>query len=60
MPFKTYIDILAGYCHNTTAAKWTGVLEVQMYTVSENAYLMIDSLRIDYNDLGPFGIPPEQ
>ncbi len=57
--FKIYLDILAGFCHNNTMAKWTGVLGGADVYGFENAYLMLDSLRIDYNILGPFGIPSD-
>jgi len=52
--FKGYLDITAEYCANKTIAKWEGKLGAADVFTFENAYTMVESLRIDYNVLGPF------
>jgi hypothetical protein len=52
--FKTYLDVTAEYCANATNAKWTGKLGAADVFGFENAFKMIESLRIDYDVLGPF------
>lgn len=53
--FKAYLDITAEYCANVTNEKWLGVLGGADVFGFENAYTMIESLRIDWDNLGPFG-----
>ncbi|KAL8715732.1 MAG: hypothetical protein Q9220_000399 [cf. Caloplaca sp. 1 TL-2023] len=49
-------DVLAGWCGNKTIAAWLGRLAgVDVYT-PDNAVTMINSLRIDFGLLGPFGV----
>jgi glyoxylase-like metal-dependent hydrolase (beta-lactamase superfamily II) len=52
--FKGYLDITAEYCANKTVAKWDGKLGAADVFTFENAYTMVERLRLDYNVLGPF------
>jgi glyoxylase-like metal-dependent hydrolase (beta-lactamase superfamily II) len=54
--YKTYIDDLATYCANVTNEKWLGVIGAADVYGFENALVMVESLRIDYDVLGPFGV----
>jgi glyoxylase-like metal-dependent hydrolase (beta-lactamase superfamily II) len=54
--FKAYLDVTAEYCANLTNAKWVGRLGAADVFGFENAYKMIESLRIDYDVLGPFAV----
>ena len=56
--FETYLDTLAGYCANVTTEKWTGKLAGADVFGLSNAHVMLESLRIDYDILGPFGVAP--
>jgi len=56
--FKTYLDIVTNYCANVTTEKWLGKLGAVDVWAFENAYAMVESLRIDSNVLGPFGVQP--
>jgi glyoxylase-like metal-dependent hydrolase (beta-lactamase superfamily II) len=54
--FRAYLDTLAEYCANLTNEKWLGVLgAADVYGVT-NAYIMVESLRLDFDVLGPFGV----
>lgn len=56
--FKTYLDAAANQAAQPVVAKYSGRLAaVDVFTV-ENAFAMIESLRIDQGLLGPFGIRP--
>jgi glyoxylase-like metal-dependent hydrolase (beta-lactamase superfamily II) len=52
--FKGYLDITAEYCGNKTLARWIGRLGAADVFAFENAYKMVEHLRLDYNVLGPF------
>ena len=53
--FKAYLDTITSHCANITNNKWASRLAAaDVYQVS-NAGVMIESLRIDYGILGPFG-----
>lgn len=54
--FKVYLDVTAQYCANLTNAKWVGRLGAADVFDSDNAFKMIESLRIDYDVLGPFAV----
>lgn len=54
--FKVYLDLTAEYCANLTNAKWVGLLGAADVFDFENAYRVIESLRIDYDVLDPFVI----
>lgn len=56
--FKTIIDAAASYCSNITNEKWLGKLAAADVTGFESAFSMVQSLRIDFNVLGPFGVQP--
>ncbi|KAG0645315.1 hypothetical protein D0Z07_8836 [Hyphodiscus hymeniophilus] len=54
--FKLYLFNIATYCADVTNKKWLGRLGAADVYGFENAYQMVESLRIDYNILGPFGV----
>jgi glyoxylase-like metal-dependent hydrolase (beta-lactamase superfamily II) len=54
--FKAYLDDVTNACANTTNAKWLGKLAAIDTWGFENAYAMVESLRIDFDVLGPFGV----
>jgi glyoxylase-like metal-dependent hydrolase (beta-lactamase superfamily II) len=55
--FIGYIDAVSQYCANVTTEKWLGKLGgADVYTYSHCAS-MVNSVRIDYGTLGPFGVP---
>ena len=56
--FKTYLDLVTNYCANVTTEKWLGKLGAVDVWAFENAYAMVESLRIEWNFLGPFGVQP--
>ena len=55
--FEFYVhDLVAGYCADRTTKKWLGRLAgADVYGLS-NAVTMVESLRIDFGVLGPFGV----
>lgn len=54
--FAGYIDTLAQYCANVTTEKWLGKLGgADVYTYS-HCNALVESIRIDYGVLGPFGV----
>jgi glyoxylase-like metal-dependent hydrolase (beta-lactamase superfamily II) len=56
--FQGYLDGVAGQAANAVVPRWTSRLGgADVYTES-NAYQLVESLRIDYGHLGPFGIHP--
>jgi glyoxylase-like metal-dependent hydrolase (beta-lactamase superfamily II) len=54
--FKIYLEDLANYCADATNKKWLGRLGGADVYGFENAYQMVESLRIDFDELGPFGV----
>jgi glyoxylase-like metal-dependent hydrolase (beta-lactamase superfamily II) len=54
--FKIYLDDLANYCASVTNEKWLNRLGGADVYGFENAYQMLESLRIDFDQLGPFGV----
>jgi glyoxylase-like metal-dependent hydrolase (beta-lactamase superfamily II) len=54
--FKIFSDIVAEYCANTTNEKWLGKLGGADVYGFENAYTMMNSLRLDWDLLGLFGV----
>ncbi len=57
--FKTYLKVATDACAEETNKKWDGRLAGMDAFGWENAYKMIESLRIDYNILGPaFQVQP--
>jgi glyoxylase-like metal-dependent hydrolase (beta-lactamase superfamily II) len=56
--FKTYLSAVAEAAAAPVVAKYTGVLAAaDVYTI-DNAYTMLESLRVDSGVLGPFGVRP--
>ncbi|KAK0762484.1 hypothetical protein N5P37_005300 [Trichoderma harzianum] len=54
--FIGYVDTLTEYCANVTTQKWLGKLAAaDVYTLS-HCETMVESSRIDYGYLGPFGV----
>ena len=51
--FKTYLKVATDMCAEETNKKWNGRLAGMDAFGWENAYKMIESLRIDYDILGP-------
>ena len=56
--FKVYLDTTSVACAKMTNEKWSGKLGGWDAFGVENAYKMIEVLRIDYGILGPFGVSP--
>jgi glyoxylase-like metal-dependent hydrolase (beta-lactamase superfamily II) len=56
--FKTYLDAVSTQAAAPVIAKYTGVLAAADVYTFLNAAAMLDSLRIDAGDLGPFGDHP--
>lgn len=56
--FKAYLDQASQIAGAATLAKWRGRLGGADVFTTDNAYRMLESLRIDYGVLGPFGIKP--
>jgi glyoxylase-like metal-dependent hydrolase (beta-lactamase superfamily II) len=54
--FKVYLDVAAEHCANVTNEKWLGVLGGADVFGFENAYAMVNALRLDWGLLGPFGV----
>jgi glyoxylase-like metal-dependent hydrolase (beta-lactamase superfamily II) len=56
--FQGYLDGVAAQAANAVVPRWLDKLGgADVYTPS-NAYELVESLRIDYGQLGPFGIRP--
>ena len=56
--FRGYLDGVATQAANAVVPRWIDRLGgADVYTVP-NAYQLVESLRIDYGHLGPFGIHP--
>ena len=56
--FRGYLDGVAAQAANAVVPRWIDRLGgADVYTLA-NAYELVESLRIDYGHLGPFGIHP--
>ena len=56
--FRAYLDGVAAQAANAVVPRWIDKLGgADVYTAA-NAYQLVESLRIDYGHLGPFGIHP--
>ncbi len=56
--FRAYLDGVAAQAASAVVPNWIDRLGgADVYTLS-NAYQLVESLRIDYGQLGPFGIRP--
>jgi hypothetical protein len=56
--FKAYLDAAAAQIAAPVTAKYLGKLAAADVFTLDNAYVMFESLRVDYGDLGPFGDHP--
>lgn len=56
--FKAYLDAVATTAAAPVVTKYAGVLGAADVFTFDNAMAMIESLRIDFGELGPFGIHP--
>jgi hypothetical protein len=56
--FKAYLDAVSTQAADPVTAKYTGVLAAADVYTFLNAAAMLDSLRVDTGDLGPFGDHP--
>ncbi|MEV5575261.1 MBL fold metallo-hydrolase [Spirillospora sp. NPDC052269] len=56
--FKAYLDAVATTAAAPVTAKYTGVLAAADVFTVDNAMALVESLRIDHDELGPFGIRP--
>lgn len=54
--FKTYLGYMANECAEKTNEKWLGNLGAADVYGFENAYKMVEVLRLDYGFLGPLGV----
>jgi hypothetical protein len=54
--FKTYLDAAAHQTAGPVIAKYTGLLAAADVFTVDNAFTMLESLRIDGGQLGPFGV----
>ena len=54
--FKVYLDTVTDYCNNKTNEKWLGRLAGVDSFGFENSWSFVESLRIDYGILGPYGV----
>ena len=56
--FKAYLDAVSTQAADPVTAKYTGVLAAADVYTFLNAAAILDSLRVDTGDLGPFGDHP--
>jgi len=56
--FRAYLDDVAGQATNAIVPRWIDRLGGADVYTQANAYEVVESLRIDYGLLGPFGIHP--
>lgn len=54
--FRVYLDALTAYAANVTTAKWADRLAGFDVWAVANADVMLESVRIDFGVLGPFGV----
>ena len=54
--FRAYLDGVAAQAADAVVPRWTGKLGGADVYTQANAYQLVESLRIDYGQLGPFGI----
>jgi glyoxylase-like metal-dependent hydrolase (beta-lactamase superfamily II) len=54
--FKVYLDTVTNYCYNKTLDKYGTILGAADVFGYSNAAVMVESLRIDFDILGPFAI----
>ena len=56
--FKAYLDTAAAQVAGPVTAKYLGRLAAADVFTADNAYVMFESLRVDYGTLGPFANHP--
>ena len=56
--FRAYLDAAAAQVAGPVTAKYPGRLAAADVFAADNAYVMFESLRVDYGTLGPFGDHP--
>jgi len=56
--FKAYLDAAAAQVAGPVTAKYLGRLAAADVFTADNAYVMFESLRVDYGTLGPFANHP--
>jgi glyoxylase-like metal-dependent hydrolase (beta-lactamase superfamily II) len=56
--FRGYLDGVADQATDAVVPSWIGTLGGADVYTRANAYQLVESLRIDYGHLGPFGIHP--
>ena len=56
--FRAYLDGVAAQATNAVVPRWIDKLGGADVYTQDNAYQLVESLRIDYGHLGPFGIHP--
>jgi hypothetical protein len=56
--FRGYLDGVAAQAAGAVVPRWTDKLGGADVYTQANAYQLVESLRIDYGHLGPFGIHP--
>ena len=56
--FKTFLDAVAQTAAAPVTAKYTGLLAAADVFTVDNAWTLLESLRIDTGILGPFGVRP--
>ncbi|WP_327237118.1 MBL fold metallo-hydrolase [Streptomyces sp. NBC_01317] len=56
--FKTYLDAVARQAAAPVTAKYSGTLAAADVFTTDNAFVMLESLRINSGVLGPFGVRP--
>jgi glyoxylase-like metal-dependent hydrolase (beta-lactamase superfamily II) len=56
--FRTYLDAVARQAADPVIAKYLGVLAAADVFTQTHAWTLLESFRIDYGDLGPFGTHP--
>ncbi|MEU6657514.1 MBL fold metallo-hydrolase [Streptomyces sp. NPDC046821] len=56
--FKTYLEAVAQQAADPVIAKYSGSLAAADVFTADNAFALLESLRIDAGQLGPFGIRP--
>ncbi|KAJ7501534.1 beta-lactamase-like protein [Mycena galericulata] len=54
--FKAYLRVATQTCADNTTSRWLGVLGAVDVFAFENAYSMVNALRIEYDVLGPFSV----
>lgn len=54
--FKAYLRVATQTCADNTTSRWLGVLGAADVFAFENAYKMVDALRLEDDTLGPFGV----